>query len=551
MIADLREAARLHEHERSRLAGAIALALAAVLAATALMTTAGYLITRCAQITDILEVTAVITAIRAIALVRAIARYGERVVSHDLALRVLARLRSSFYAVLAPLGATALEGHGSGELLSRFVADVDTLQDLYLRALAPPVVAVLAIVATALASWVMLPVAGLVLAVCLIFTAIAVPALSAALAASAGRRQAQARAALTSELVESLDGAVELAVAGRAEDRAGLIERLGRRLTALARRDAVAGAAATTAASFLTGLTVVAILVVAIPGVRHGELGGVYLTAIVMLTMGAFEALAPLPVAARSLRRCADAASRLAELRELPPAAPEPREPRPMPAGSELRLEDVELVYSDGTNPLRGLSGSFPPHCRVAIQGSSGAGKTTLAQLLVRFLDPTRGRVLLDGVDVRELPLHELRARVALAEQDAHVFTTTIRENLLLANHDAGEQRLWAVLRAVRLEEWVRSLPDGLDTLVGEDGDLLSGGQRQRLTIARALLTDAPVVILDEPTAQVDASTSTQLIRSVIEVIGDRSLIMISHRSEGLGEFDTVLTLRDGSFASA
>jgi ABC-type multidrug transport system fused ATPase/permease subunit len=222
-----------------------------------------------------------------------------------------------------------------------------------------------------------------------------------------------------------------------------------------------------------------------------------------------------------------------------------------MPAGSELRLEDVELVYSDGTNPLRGLSGSFPPHCRVAIQGSSGAGKTTLAQLLVRFLDPTRGRVLLDGVDVRELPLHELRARVALAEQDAHVFTTTIRENLLLANHDAGEQRLWAVLRAVRLEEWVRSLPDGLDTLVGEDGDLLSGGQRQRLTIARALLTDAPVVILDEPTAQVDASTSTQLIRSVIEVIGDRSLIMISHRSEGLGEFDTVLTLRDGSFASA
>lgn len=551
MIATLRNVSHLQPEERTRLYGSLALSLTAVLSAAALMTFAGYLISRCTQITQILEVTVVITAIRTIALIRALARYGERLVSHDLALRVLARLRSNFFRRLAPLGATALAGHGSGDLLSRFVADVDTLQDLYLRALAPPVVALLAIIATAGASAVMLPIAGVVLGACLIVTSILVPGLAALLAVAAGRRQARARANLTSELIESLDGAVELAVAGRAHERASLLSTLGERLTRLARRDAAAGAAASALNSLLVGLTIIAVLLVAIPGVHSGTLGGIYLAALVMLAMSAFEGLSPLSLAARSLRACAESANRLHELEEIEPAVTEPAQPRPLPGGSDLRLEQVGLAYADGTTPLRDVDVSFPSSCRIAIQGSSGAGKTTLATLLVRFIDPTAGRVTLDGVDLRELSLHDLRSRVVLAAQDAHVFTTTIRENLSLANHDADDDRVWDALAAVQLDDWVRSLPDGLETLVGEDGDLLSGGQRQRLTVARALLTDCTVLILDEPTAQVDDQTAEALIRSIAAAAGERSLIVISHRSEGLSEFDTVLTLRDGSFADA
>ncbi len=537
----LAHASRLQAGERRRFALSTALAFGATIAATGLLATSGYLISRAAQRPEILELTAVITAVRAFAVTRAGLRYAERLASHDLALRVLARLRASFYAVLAPLGAGALGQHRRGELLSRFVADVDALQDLYLRALAPPIVALLMIASAALAAWLMLPGAALVIAGGLVAAGVLGPLLAGLLSAQAGRRQAPARAALTAELVEALDGGVELAVAGRGPDRVARLRGLSDRLTSISRRDALAAAVATVIGSALAGLTIVAVLLVGIPAVHGHVLAGVLLAAVVFIAFGAFDALTPLPAAARSLRGCAEAAMRLDELAALPPAVSDPVAPRPLPVAdaAELVLGGVRFRYPDSPEwQLDGVDLRLAPGCRVALTGPSGAGKSTLASLLVRFADPTEGSITLGGVDLRELALDDVRRTVVLSAQDAHVFTTTIRENLLLARRSASEPELWEALRTVQLADWVASLPDGLDTLIGEDGDLVSGGQRQRIVLARALIADAAFLVLDEPTAHLDPDTAESLLHAVDHAAGARGVLVISHRPEGLEQFD-------------
>jgi thiol reductant ABC exporter CydC subunit len=548
-LAALRRAARLDRHERRRLVLSIALGAGAIAASAALLATSGYLISRAAQRPEILALGTAIVAVRAFGIARAAFTYGERLVSHDLAFRVLARVRSRFYSVLAPLVPGAIRGRSRGELLSRFVGDVDALQDLYLRALGPPVVALLVVLGAGLAAGLMLPAAAIVVAGSLLLAATAVPLLTGYLAASAGRRQLTARATLTSELVEAIDGGAELAVAGRGPDRVERIDTASRKLSGIARRDALAGGVATALGSLFSGLAVIAVLLVAIPAVHHGALAGVLLAALVFLVLAAFEGIAPLPVAARRLRACADAAQRLEELAALEPAVTDPDEPVPAPtrADAALVVESVRFRY-EPEDPwlLDRAELSLAPGCRVAIAGPSGIGKTTLAHLLVRFIDPDAGRVTLGEADLRTLTQDDVRAAVTLAAQDAHIFTTTIRENLLLARRSATEDDLWRVLAAMQLDDWVRELPDGLDTLVGEDGGLVSGGQRQRIALARALLSDARFVILDEPTAHLDSDTAAAVMREIDEAAGERGVVVITHRSEGLERFHTVLRLHEG-----
>jgi ABC-type transport system involved in cytochrome bd biosynthesis fused ATPase/permease subunit len=330
------------------------------------------------------------------------------------------------------------------------------------------------------------------------------------------------------------------------------VQRLGaasRRLSALAARDALASAAATTFGSLLSGLAIVAVLVVAVPAVRNGTLNAVLLAALVFLVLGAFEGITPLPAAARRLRACAEAARRLDDLRATAPPVTDPLRARPLPGdpSAQLALRRVDFRYGDD-EPwlLRGAALRLQPGTRTALVGPSGAGKTTIAHLLVRFLDPVAGTVEFGGVDVRELAQDDLRRAVVLAAQDAHVFTTTIRENLALARRSATEAELWAALDTVCLADWVRSLPDGLDTVLGEDGELVSGGQRRRIALARALLADARYLILDEPTAHLDADTAGEMLRRIDAAVGQRGLLVITHRREGVELFERRLELDGG-----
>jgi ATP-binding cassette subfamily C protein CydC len=511
----------------------------------ALMTSAGYLISRAAEQPPILSLTVVIVAVRFFALARPLARYCERLVSHDAALRALATIRSRFYERIEPLAPAQLREYRSGELLARMVGDVDALQSLYVRGLGPPIVALLVGAASVAVAAAVLPAAGAILAVGLLLAGLVVPLAGSALSRAASRRQAGVRGQLTAELVEVLRGAPELVAYGREEETLRRVRAADRELARLARRDALAAGLAEALSILVVGATVAGVLAVAVAAHETAALDRVLVATLALLALASFDAVAPLPVAARELFGSLAAGRRVLDLTDRQAAIRDPAVPAPAPSRSDVvSLEGVTARYEAGEEPaLSGFELRLDSGQRIALVGPSGAGKTTVVNLLLRFLDPADGRVTVGGRDAREYRQEDIRALFALAGQDAHVFNSTIRANLAVAAPDATDDELWAALRRAQLAEWARSLALGLDTLVGEEGTQLSGGQRQRLTLARALLSEAPVLILDEPTAHLDPETAQALMDDLFEAAGKRTVLLITHRPEGLEHVDEVVRL--------
>ena len=511
----------------------------------ALMATAGYLISRAAEQPPILSLTVTIVAVRFFALSRPLVRYLERLASHDLAFRALQRIRTRFYRLIEPLAPGQLEGYRHGELLTRMVGDVDALQGLYLRALGPPLVALLAAAACIGATAAFLPMAAAVLAVGLLVGGVAVPALAGGLGRRVGRRQADARGKLTAELVELLRGAPELVVFGREQDVLDRIRATDRALSRLARRDALVAGLGDALSILAAGVTAAGVLALAVSAHDTGTLDRVLVAMLALLALSAFDAVAPLPSAARELSGLLRAGRRVLEVADREPSVRDPAEPLPAPSRPMLvALEAVTARYEPSEPPvLRDFDLRLEPGSRVALVGRSGAGKTTVTNLLLRFLDPEDGRVTIAGRDVRDYRQEDVRATFALAGQEAHLFNSTIRANLGLARPGATDAELRDALARARIGEWVDSLPDGLDTLVGEEGVELSGGQRQRLTIARALVSEAPVLVLDEPTAHLDPPTARALMDDVLDAADGRSVLLITHRPEGLARMDEIVSL--------
>ena len=316
----------------------------------------------------------------------------------------------------------------------------------------------------------------------------------------------------------------------------------------LGRRDAQVAGLAEALFLVVAGLTTAGVLAVAVAAHESGTLDRVLVATLALLAMAAFEALTPLPAAARELMATTASGARLLELTDAEPAVSDPANPLPaaeLPA--VVALEGVSARYAAG-DPLvlDHVDLRLEPGRRVGLVGTSGAGKTTVVNVLLRFLDVERGRVTIAGRDVRELRQEDVRSTFALAGQEAHVFDSTIRENLLLARPGAPDEDLLEVLDRARLRVWVDALPDGLGTFVGEEGMQLSGGQRQRLVVARALLSGAAVLILDEPTAHLDPATAEALMEDVLDASADRTVLLITHRPEGLERMDEVLTLHGG-----
>ena len=536
---------------RSRALLSLSLAALAVGFGVALMTTAGYLISRAAEQPPILALTTVIVVVRFLALARPLARYLDRLASHDLALRALGRIRASVYERIEPLAPAELDAFRRGDLVSRLVADVDALQGLYLRGLAPSFVGVVVSVACVATVAFVLPVAAVVLALGLVLGGVAVPLLAGWLGRRVGRRQAPARGELTAQLVELLRGAPELVAYGREDDALARVRAADRELVRLGRRDALVAGLADSLSVLVAGLTTAGVLAVAVAAHDAGSLDRVLVAAFALLALSSFDAVAPLPGATREISATLASGRRVLELADREPRVADPAEPTAPPRGQvTVALEGVTAGYPSGEMPaLDGFDLRLDPGSRLALVGPSGAGKTTVTNLLLRFLDPQVGRVTLDGVDIRGLRQEDVRRTFALAGQEAHVFDSTIRENLRLARPDATDDQLHDALSRARLDAWVETLPDRLDTYVGEQGAELSGGQRQRLVVARALLSDAPVLILDEPTAHLDGPTAEALVADVLEAADERSVLLITHRPEGLDLVDRVVRL-DGVAAA-
>jgi thiol reductant ABC exporter CydC subunit len=542
-MSTLRRLLALSGMRRGRIAIAVALGTSTVVLGVALLAASGYLISRAAERPAVLSLEVTIVAVRFFGLARPLSRYLDRLWSHDLALRALGNIRARFYTAIEPLAPAELEGFRRGDLLTRMIGDVDALQGLYLNGVGPVLVALASSAVCVGAAAAFLPAAGAVLAAGLLLGGVAVPTVAHRLARDAGRRQAAARGELTAELVGVFRAAPELAVYGATEATLERIRTADRELDRLARRDALVAGLGDGLGALVAGLTLAGVLAVSVRAHELGDLDRVLVATLALLALASFEAVAALPGTARSLGATLAAGRRVLDLIDREPAVHDPAAPLPAPAAAAVALENVTARYDGEPAVFEGLDLRLDPGGRVALVGPSGAGKTTVTNLLLRFLDPEAGRVTLAGRDLREYRQDDVRRMFAVAGQEAHVFDSTIRANLLLARPGAGEAELHDALRRARLDDWVRSLPDGLDTLVGEDGGRLSGGQRQRLTLARTLLSEAPVLVLDEPTAHLDPETAEAVVQEALEAAGDRSVLLITHRPEGLDLVDEIVVL--------
>jgi thiol reductant ABC exporter CydC subunit len=541
---------RLTRPPLGRLALAVTLGAVAVLTGVGLMTLAGYLISRCAEQPPVLSLTVAIVGVRAFGISRPLARYASRLVSHDLALRSLAGTRAAAVRSLAGRLPDRSGTDRDGDLLARLVGDVDAVQDLYLRGLIPPLVALASGAVSVAVASMLLPAAGAVLAAGLVVGGVLVPMLAAGLTRSIARRRVTVRAELTTELVEVLRGAPELVVLGADASAVERIERLDADLTRVGRRDALAGGVIEGLAVLVAGLTTAGVLAVCVQATAQDRLDRVLVAALTLLAAAAFEAVTPLPPAALTMRGTLESARRVLQIGARPPAVTDPVRPAPPPGDGSVVLEGVGLRPDPLEDPdgwgLHGVDLDLAPGDRVALVGRSGSGKTTLAHLLVRFLDPDEGRVLVAGTDARELTQGDLRRRITLDGQDAYLFATSILENVRLARPGADDAAVAQALRQARLADWVARLPQGWDTLVGEDGAAVSGGERRRIALARALLADSPVLVLDEPTAHVDRPTAAAIVEDVLRAGPDRTVLLVTHREEEAALTPRVLHLRRG-----
>ena len=484
--------------------------------------------------------------IRGLAILRTGGRYAERLVTHEATFRLLAELRTWFYNHLEPLAPAALERYRSGDLLSRIRGDIDSLDHLYLRIALPLASALLAGLACAAVLAAFAPALGLALLAMAALAGVAVPLWVQSRAAAPGQGVVDARAQLRAAVVDGLQGLAELTVDGANARQLQQVADLGDAWLAdqvrLNRLAALSQAAVGLAANLALWL----VLWLGVPLVRDGTLAPPQLAAVALLALAAFEALAPVPLAFQVLGETRAAARRLFAIVDQAPAVTEPPGPAPEPRHFDIRFDQVAFRYDDAAPALVDLDLHLDEGERLAVIGPSGAGKTTLLQLLLRFRAPQTGCIRLGGHDLASFPGAALRRHIAVVSQHTHLFNTSIRANLLLAAPEASPGRLEQVCRAVQLQDWIDSLPDGLDTWVGETGTRVSGGQARRIAIARALLKDAPVLVLDEPTEGLDGATERALLRDLAPAMRGRTVLLITHRLRDLSLVDRIAVLEQG-----
>jgi ATP-binding cassette, subfamily C, bacterial CydC len=532
---------------RFRVALAVLLGVATVAGNVGLLSTAAYVISAAAVVSYISLLTIPIYLVRFFSVSRSFSRYFERLVSHDLTFRLLGNLRSWFYVRLTPLAPALLEGYRSGDLLSRLVEDVEELENLYMRAVSPVLVAA---VVWGLAFAVLYPFDPALAITVLVFLAAAgvgAPLLVWALSRGLGRRQLELRSELYSRIVEGTQGVQDLLAFGREEEQGRQIEVLNSKLARIERRQALISGLHDSSGDLLTNLAMLVMLVLAIPLVAGGEVHGIYLAFLALVALGVFEAATPLGAAFQTIGRTTAAGERLFEVSDSEPTIRNPKSPLPVPEDFTVRFDNVSFRYGEGDPfSLEDVSFALEPGRKVAVVGPSGSGKSTLANLILRFRDPQGGEIRLGGRSLSEYAQEDVRRLVSVVPQSTHVFNDTLRNNLLLADPEANDEALELALERARISSFIERLPDGLDTYVGEHGSRLSGGERRRLAVARALLKDAPLLVLDEPTANLDTVTELEVLASVWEAARDRAALLVTHRLVGMEDMHEILVMDGG-----
>jgi ATP-binding cassette, subfamily C, bacterial CydC len=523
--------------------------------AIALLATSGFLLARASEHPSIAALSVAVVAVRALSVGRGLFRYGERLASHDVAFRVLARARVAIWRRLESLAPAGRPAFHSGDLLARLVADVDATQDLFIRGLTPILAAALAGSGAVVACVALIGRGGLVLAAGLLAGALAVPMACVAAARKAARGVAPARGRLSAEVTELVAGAADLTAFGAADAALLRARESGRELTRLARRAGTAAGLSSGLSLLVAGLSVWGVLLLGVDAVGDGAISRVPLAAATLTALAAFEAVNTLPAAAVALSHARTSADRITSVLDAPAPTADPAEPLPVPAGPvSVSLRDARVRYeAGGPLALDGVSLDLAPGRRVALVGPNGAGKSTVAAVLLRFLELDGGLVTMapagcpdDARSLADFRADDVRTVIGGCPADPHLFNATIEENLRLARPAATRADLRAVLDRIGLRGWVDSLPDGLGTRVGENGAATSGGQRQRIAIGRALLADPRVLVLDEPGAHLDAEARAGLIADILAVTSGRSVLLLTHDLLWLDQVDEIVVLDRG-----
>jgi len=516
-----------------------------------LMATSAYLLSAAALHPSIAELQVAIVGVRFFGIARGLFRYLERYVSHQVTFHLLGRLRVTFYAALEPLAPARLMGARSGDLLARILGDIESLEGFYVRAVAPPLAAVLIGLAASAYLGSFQPVFGLALVGMLLLGGAGLPLVLRLLGQGPGRRWVQARSTLNARVVDGVRGLADLLVYGGRKYYVEMLAEADRSLVAVQDQQAALNAFQAAAGSLLANLALWVLLALAIPLVRLGELEPVFLAGIVLAALASFEAVQPLPLAAQHLESNLEAARRLYQVVDTCPEVTEPAESLPLSEDRPPEVSVRRLSFRYPSTPtasyaLKDVSFDLPAGKRLAIVGPSGAGKSTLVHLFLRFWEIQEGEILLNGQALGRYASETIRSRMAVVAQNTYLFHASLRENLLIARPEASEVELRRAIEQAHLSDFVAALPQGLDTWVGERGLRLSGGERQRLAIARALLRDAPILILDEAIAHLD-SFSEEAVQSALDgLMQGRSSLTITHRLDRLEHMDEILVLDCG-----
>jgi thiol reductant ABC exporter CydC subunit len=527
-----------------------ALGFLAVGSNVALMAMSAFLISKAAIVTNVADIALAITTVRVLAISRAAFRYLERYVTHRTTFEILADLRVWFFAAIEPIAPAALAGQRRGDLLGRIVADIDTLEDFYVRVVIPPIVAaaVFAIVSIGLGA--LDPILGLTMLALLALAGLTLPLVGRRLAREPAITLVQARGALRATVVDELTGMADLAALDRsAWHREQLLELGAATDAALAEISWIRGWTSALGAT-LAGLTAVTVLGIGAILVSAGRIDGVLLAVLPLTALAAFEVIGPLAQAVTLEDANEAAARRLFELTEGRTVSDGPSERAPAPPilgppaiefrGVTFRYAPDEPLVLDACDLIVAAGSSL------AVIGPSGSGKTTLVNLLARFWPPGSGTILVDGRDIGALDADAVRSLLSVVEQDVHLFDATIRDNLAVADAEATDERIAAACRAAGVHDAIVAFPAGYETRVGTGGMLLSGGERQRLAIARAILKEAPVLVLDEATANLDVGTERDVLGALRPVMASRTTLVITHREAVASLMDRTVRLEAG-----
>ena len=520
---------------------------ATVASSVGLLATSAYIIARAALQPSIAELQTAIVAVRFFGITRGAVRYAERLLSHDVAFRLITRLRVWFYRKLEPLAPGRLMQYRSGDLLQRIVGDVDTLENFYVRIIAPPLVAlsITALTLVLLASFSLklaFAIAGIHVVI-----GVAVPLMTLHTNRRTGRRLAEVQGSLKAAFVDTVQASDDILAFGQEKRRLALLQSLSQKLADLQIRVAIREALSTALVDLSANVATLTALTISIPLIRQGQVDGVFLAVIILTTMAGFEALAPLSATFLHLEQQTAAASRLFDIIDASPLVQDAPASVTPPTDPSLTFEGVRFRY-DASLPfaLDRIGFELPPGGKIAIVGPNGSGKTSIVNLLLRFWDHKEGTIRIGDHAIGDYRQEDVRRLMSVVNQPAQFLNGTIRDNLLLARGDADPSQLEHAAHQAQILAFIQSLPAGFDTQIGEGGLLLSAGERQRLAIARAVLKNAPILILDEPAAHLDADNEQAIMTNLLTWAENRSVLLITHRLVGLDRMHEILVLGEG-----